>query len=111
MLGARGASPEGLGHERWLEEQGTGSLSAVGGFSGGGVASRRQVEQGTRERGVKAETWTPGWNQEQEDWVGTCGRDETGTTAGDAGCKTGRDPETIAQPVLAGRIQSLGRGA
>lgn len=52
-----------------------------------------------------------GWNREQEDWVGTCRRDETGTTTGDAGRKIGRDLEMSVQPVLASRIQSLGRGA
>ena len=40
-----GASPlEGPGHKRGQEEQGAGSLSAVGAFSGGGVTSQRQVE-------------------------------------------------------------------
>ena len=87
-----GASPlEGPGRERWQEEQGAGSLSAVGAFSGGGVTSQRQVESGTRERGVKAEKWTLGWNQEQEDWVGTCRRDEMGTTARDEVPQDGKE--------------------
>lgn len=79
VLGGRwtGRLLEGPGRERWLEEQAQAHFQQSA-FSGGVSRRSGRWSKGLRERGVKAETWTLGWNQEQEDRVGTCRRGRDG---------------------------------